>query len=125
MQSIHQQMRANSLKLQQTQPTDPNYASVVAQVSQANGVAAFADDHAARGHARAQMFKVLTPAQQTQLAALQAQMQSRTHGAWGRMEQARGCRAERNSRICIAGGRRLPKVVGAALRAGWRRSRLF
>jgi len=31
---------------------------------------------------RAQVFKILTPAQQTQLAALQAQMQSRGHGAW-------------------------------------------
>ena len=29
MQSLHQQMHANSLKLQQTQPTDPNYTSIV------------------------------------------------------------------------------------------------
>jgi len=32
---------------------------------------------------RAQVFKVLTPAQQTQLAALEAQMQAHRHGAWG------------------------------------------
>jgi Spy/CpxP family protein refolding chaperone len=37
MKSIHQEMRANSLKLSQTQPTDANYAGVVAQVTQANG----------------------------------------------------------------------------------------
>src|SRR5580698_3960197 len=37
MKSIHQEMRANSLKLHQTQPTDANYAGVVAQVTQANG----------------------------------------------------------------------------------------
>src|ERR1700675_2635397 len=37
MKSIHQQMKANSLKLRQTQPNDPNYANVVAQVTQANG----------------------------------------------------------------------------------------
>ncbi len=37
MKSIHQEMRANSLKLQQTQPNDANYANVVAQVTQANG----------------------------------------------------------------------------------------
>jgi len=37
MKSIHQEMRTNSLKLSQTQPTDANYPSVVAQVTQANG----------------------------------------------------------------------------------------
>ena len=31
---------------------------------------------------RAQVFKVLTPEQQTQLAALQAQYQNRPHGSW-------------------------------------------
>ncbi len=30
MQSLHEQMQANSLKLQQTKPTDPNYASIAA-----------------------------------------------------------------------------------------------
>src|SRR6202047_5385428 len=31
MKSLHQEMRANSLKLLKTQPNDPNYANVVAQ----------------------------------------------------------------------------------------------
>src|SRR5579863_6146017 len=30
LQSLHEQMQANSLKLQQTKPTDPNYASIAA-----------------------------------------------------------------------------------------------
>jgi Spy/CpxP family protein refolding chaperone len=40
MKSIHQEMRANSLKLRQTQPNDPNYANVVAQVTQGGGARA-------------------------------------------------------------------------------------
>ena len=74
--SIHQEMRANSLKLRQTQPNDPNYAGIVAQVTQANG-ALHSQMITQREAMRAQIFKVLTPAQQTQLAALQAQMQAR------------------------------------------------
>jgi protein CpxP len=74
--SIHQEMRANSLRLRQTQPNDPNYAGVVAQVTQANG-ALHSQMITQREAMRAQIFKVLTPAQQTQLAALQAQMQAR------------------------------------------------
>jgi protein CpxP len=76
MKSIHQEMRANSLKLRQTQPNDPNYTSVVAQVTQANG-ALHSQMITQREAVRAQIFKVLTPEQQTQLAALQAQMQAR------------------------------------------------
>jgi Spy/CpxP family protein refolding chaperone len=76
MKSIHQEMRANSLKLSQTQPNDPNYANVVAQVTQANG-SLHSQMITQREAVRAQIFKVLTPAQQTQLAALKAQMQAR------------------------------------------------
>ena len=76
MKSIHQEMRANSLKLSQTQPTDANYPSVVAQVTQANG-SLHSQMLTQREAVRAQIFKVLTPAQQTQLAALKAQMQAR------------------------------------------------
>jgi protein CpxP len=75
MKSLHQEMRANSLKLRQTQPNDPNYANVVAQVTQANG-ALHSQLITQKEAVRAQVFKVLTPAQQTQLAALQAQMQA-------------------------------------------------
>jgi periplasmic protein CpxP/Spy len=73
MQSLHNQMRANSLKLRQTPPTDPNYASIASQVSQTHGSlsAQMMTQHAG---VRAQVFNVLTPAQQTQLAALEAQM---------------------------------------------------
>jgi Spy/CpxP family protein refolding chaperone len=84
MKSIHQEMRANSLKLSQTQPTDANYPSVVAQVTQANG-SLHSQMITQREAVRAQIFKVLTPAQQTQLAALKAQMQARMqarHAAW-------------------------------------------
>jgi periplasmic protein CpxP/Spy len=82
MQALHEQMHANMLKLQQTQPTDPNYSSIASQVSQTHGSlsAQMLTQHA---EIRAQVFKVLTPAQQGQLAALEAQMQSHKHGAWG------------------------------------------
>jgi Spy/CpxP family protein refolding chaperone len=76
MKSIRQEIRANSLKLSQTQPTDANYANVVSQVTQANG-ALHSQMITQREAVRAQIFKVLTPAQQTQLAVLQAQMQAR------------------------------------------------
>lgn len=76
LQSIRQEMRANSLKLSQTQPTDANYPSVVAQVTQANG-SLHSQMITQRESVRAQIFKVLMPAQQTQLAALKVQMQAR------------------------------------------------
>jgi periplasmic protein CpxP/Spy len=88
MKSLHQEMRANSLKLRQTQPNDPDYANVVAQVTQANG-ALHSQMITQKEAVRAQVFKVLTPAQQTQLAALQAQMQAQMQA---RM-QARGAQA--------------------------------
>jgi len=82
MQSLHEQMRANLLKLRQTKPTDANYTTIVSQVSQTQGSlsAQMLTQHA---DVRAQVFKVLTPAQQTQLATLEAQMQAHQHGAWG------------------------------------------
>jgi protein CpxP len=75
MQSLHEQMHANMLKLQQTKPTDPNYATIVSQVSQTHGSLS---EQALTQHAevRAQVFKVLTPAQQTQLATLEAERQA-------------------------------------------------
>jgi len=76
MASIRREMRANSLRLRQTQPNDPNYAGVVAQVAKANG-ALHAQMITQRAAMRARIFDLLTPAQQTRLAALQAQMQAR------------------------------------------------
>ncbi len=82
MQSLHEQMRANSLKLQQTLPTDPNYSSIASQVSQTHG-SLVAQGMTQRAELRAQVFKVLTPAQQTQLTALEAQARTSKHGHWG------------------------------------------
>jgi Spy/CpxP family protein refolding chaperone len=75
MKSIFQEMHANSQKLHATQPTDANYAAVVAQVTQANG-SLHSQMITQREAVRAQIYKVLTPAQQTQLVALQAQMKA-------------------------------------------------
>jgi len=82
MKSIHEQMKANSLKLRQTQPNDPNYANVVAEASQA-GASLHSQMITLHADVRSQVFKILTPAQQTQLATLEAQMQSSGHGDWG------------------------------------------
>ena len=82
MQSLHEQMHANMLKLRETKPTDPNYASIVSQASQTHGSlsAQMLTQHA---EVRAQVFKVLTPAQQTQLATLEADRQAHKHGSQG------------------------------------------
>src|SRR6202453_4851137 len=83
MQCLHEQMHANMQKLQQTQPTDANYSTIAAQVSQTHGSLS-AQMMTQQANIRAQIYKVLTPAQQTQLATLQAQMaahrQSRVAG---------------------------------------------
>jgi periplasmic protein CpxP/Spy len=89
LKSIHQEMRANSLKLRQTQPTDANYAAVVAQVTQANG-SLHSQMITQKEAVRAQVFKVLTPAQQTQLVALQAQMRVQMQARMEARLQARG-----------------------------------
>ena len=82
MKSLHEQIHANSLKLRQTAPTDPNYASIAAQVSQTHGTLS-AQMLTQHSELRAQVFKVLTPAQQTQLMTLEAQASAHKHGAWG------------------------------------------
>jgi Spy/CpxP family protein refolding chaperone len=82
MESLHQQIHANALKLQQTSPTDANYTSITSQVSQTHGSLA-AQELTQRAEVRAQIFKVLTPAQQAQLTTLEAQAQAHPHGAWG------------------------------------------
>jgi periplasmic protein CpxP/Spy len=84
MQSLHQQMHANMQKLQQTQPTDANYSTIASQVSQTHGSLS-AQMMTQQANIRAQIYKVLTPAQQTQLATLQAQMAAhrQSRGAGG------------------------------------------
>jgi periplasmic protein CpxP/Spy len=76
MQSLHQQMRANMQKLEQTAPSDANYSTIASQVSQTHGSLS-AQMLTQQANVRAQIFKVLTPAQQTQLATLKAQMAAR------------------------------------------------
>jgi Spy/CpxP family protein refolding chaperone len=82
MQSLHEQMHANMQKLQQTAPTDPNYSSIASQVGQTHGSLA-AQALSQRAEVRAQVFKVLTPAQQSQLTTLEAQMRSHKKQGWG------------------------------------------
>jgi protein CpxP len=72
MQSLHQQIHANMLKLRQTQPSDANYASISAEVSQTHGSLA-AQMLTLHAQLRSQVFKVLTPEQQSKLATLEAQ----------------------------------------------------
>jgi Spy/CpxP family protein refolding chaperone len=80
MQSLHQQMRANQLKEIETKPDDPNYATVVAEVAQTNASLAAQRTTLSSG-LRTQMYAVLTPAQRTQLATLEAQWAAKPHGA--------------------------------------------
>jgi Spy/CpxP family protein refolding chaperone len=82
MKSLHEQMRANHLKLMQTKPDDPNYANVVAEVAQSN--ATLASERTTQGsQLRTQMYAVLTPAQKTQLATLEAQWAAHPHHGRG------------------------------------------
>jgi protein CpxP len=79
MKSMHDQMRANHLKIMQTKPDDPNYGNVVAEVAQSN--AALASQRTSQAaELRAQIHALLTPAQKTQLAALEAQWAEHPHG---------------------------------------------
>jgi Spy/CpxP family protein refolding chaperone len=85
MKTLHEQMRANHLKLMQTKPDDPNYANVVAEVAQSNATLASQRTKQA-AELRTQMYAVLTPAQKTQLATLEAQWAANPHqghGHWG------------------------------------------
>jgi Spy/CpxP family protein refolding chaperone len=81
MKSLHEQMYANSLKLRQTQPNDPNYSNVVSQVTSANAPLHQQMD-ALHATIRQEIFAKLTPTQQTQLQALEAQAEAR-HAAGG------------------------------------------
>jgi periplasmic protein CpxP/Spy len=76
MKSLHQQMQSNSLKLQQTQPNDPNYSNVVSQTASSNA-AVHQQMDTLKGTIRQEIFAKLTPAQQTQLQTLEAQMAAR------------------------------------------------
>lgn len=76
MKSIHQQMRANSMKLSQMAPTGGAYTATVQEVSQANATL-HAQMITQREQIRASVYKVLTPAQQQQLATMKSEMQAK------------------------------------------------
>jgi Spy/CpxP family protein refolding chaperone len=80
--SMHEQMKANHLKLMQTKPDDPNYANVVAEAAEINATLA-SQRTTQESNLRAQMYAVLTPAQKTQLATLEAQWAAEPHRQWG------------------------------------------
>lgn len=88
MQSLHETMRANQLKLAQIKPDDPNYATVVAEVAQSNATLASKRTSQA-AELRSQMYALLTQPQKTQLATLEAQMAANPHrGPWSQRAAA-------------------------------------
>jgi protein CpxP len=72
MQRLRAEMHVNSAKLEQVRPTDPSYAGIAAQVSQIHGTLT-AQMMLRHADLRAQVFQALTPAQQTELATLEAE----------------------------------------------------
>jgi periplasmic protein CpxP/Spy len=76
MKSIHQQMHANSMKLSEMAPTGGAYTATVQEVSQANA-ALHAQMITQREQVRASVYKILTPAQQQQLATMKTEMQAK------------------------------------------------
>jgi len=76
VQDLHVQMRTNMEKLHQTKPDDPAYSALVSQVAQDNG-ALTTQVISAQGEMRARLYAVLTAAQKTQLADMEARMKAR------------------------------------------------
>lgn len=71
IQSLHAQLNANMFKLRKKKPEDPDYSSVNAQVDRAQE--ALTTQLATRqAELRAQVFKVLTPAQLSRLQEIEA-----------------------------------------------------
>lgn len=76
MKSLHEQIRANMRQLHATAPDSPNYAAVVASVSQTAG-SLETEKTTQQANLYSQLYAVLTPAQKTQLTSLQAQWAAR------------------------------------------------
>jgi Spy/CpxP family protein refolding chaperone len=75
-QKLHEQMRANTKLMLDTQPDDPKYQTVVQQVSQSS--AELAQQMVLQSsQLRTQVYGVLTPEQKTKLKAKQSEMQAR------------------------------------------------
>jgi len=88
MQSLHATMQANHLKMTQTTPDDPNYANVVAEVAQSNATLA-SQRTTQSSEIKAQIYALLTPAQKTQLATLEAEWAANPHkGRWAHHDPA-------------------------------------
>ena len=71
-QALHQQKQA----FEAMSPTDPGYQAAAASLAQAEGAATTARVQQ-MANVRAQIYAVLTPAQQSQLASMKAQQQAR------------------------------------------------
>jgi len=76
LKSYYDELRANSAKLRETQPNDPNYSNVVSQTASANASVHQQID-TLKGTIRQEVFAKLTSEQQTQLKALEAQAEAR------------------------------------------------
>lgn len=72
---LHDQLRANSMKLGKLTPDDKDYSAVAAEVGRENG-SLFTQIIEKRADMRAKMYAVLTPAQKKQLADFRAQMRA-------------------------------------------------
>jgi Spy/CpxP family protein refolding chaperone len=78
MQSMHESMHSNIEKLRGTSPDDPNYANVVAQVSQS--AAELASRMVTEGsQIRSQVYGLLTKEQKAKLPQIEAQMKDEAH----------------------------------------------
>jgi len=76
LKALHEQLETNSAKLRETQPNDPNYSNVVSQTASANASVHQQLD-TLKATVRQEIFEKLTPAQQTELQTLEAQMAAR------------------------------------------------
>jgi Spy/CpxP family protein refolding chaperone len=77
LQAMRESVRSNTDKLRGTMPDDPNYATVVAQVSQAAGE--LASRMVTEGsQLRSQVYAVLTKDQKAKLPQIEAQMREHT-----------------------------------------------
>ncbi len=84
LRDLHQQMRANRIKLAQSPPDAADHAALVAQISRVDA-ALFGRMIVKREDVRTKLYALLTPEQKQRLAAMRAKMAARgPHG--------RGCR---------------------------------
>jgi Spy/CpxP family protein refolding chaperone len=78
MQTMRDNIHSNLEKLRSTQPDDPNYATVVAQVSQSAGE--LASRMVTEGsQVRSQVYALLTKEQKAKLPEIEAQMKDQAH----------------------------------------------